>query len=342
MPQQQGQPGLQFQNLLFDPSMSLAVALGEVLKNYSERIVHESEVNAQMSRHPQGDRWRSCLEVMVEQSVRHGSLHPECPEIRLSVHTASTNGPDGAPSLIIMVSHPVAAPFKFYCEASFHPCQLNHLIESPVLQAEYPYVSEYPDPVACAHTTGDANRQYGNRQQVQMQDIWLKLSAKEKRPYEEQAATMRGLSLSAGMAAQASSVGLIMAGSGLQPAPHSVGKDAGRDTGQLGQKEQHQQLQQQQQRAFLMDRQLMGGAGGENVSMAPSTEHAALLPRPWCTDQQLQQQQQAQQATKQNLSDADRFHQDQLRADLQGTPTSESHMLSLQGEMSLVASGRIH
>jgi len=196
----------------------------------------------------------------------------------------------------------------------------------------------------CTHKTGDANRQFGNRQQ--MQDIWLQLPAKEKRPYEEQAATMRGLSLSAGMAARASSVGRpIMAGSGLQPAPHSVGKDAGRDTGQLGQKEQHQQLQQQQQRAFPMDRQLMGGAGGENFSMAPSTEHAALLPRPWCTDQQLQQQQhqqQAQQAPKQNPPDADRFHQDQIRADLQGTPTSEPHMLSLQGEMSLVASGRIH
>jgi hypothetical protein len=54
--------------------------------------------------------------VMVEQSVRHGALHPECPDIRQSVHSAAVRGVDGSVSQLIMVSHPAAAPFKYYCE----------------------------------------------------------------------------------------------------------------------------------------------------------------------------------------------------------------------------------
>ena len=106
----------------FDPSLSLAQALGQVLELYSGTLATEADVDAKMRQHPQGANWRSCLEVMVEQSVRHGALHPECPDIRQSVHCAAVRGAGGAVSMLIMVSHPAAAPFKFYCECGT-PCQ---------------------------------------------------------------------------------------------------------------------------------------------------------------------------------------------------------------------------
>jgi hypothetical protein len=98
-------------------SLSLAQFLGQVLSGFSGTLTSEQEVDMRMSEHPQGANWRSCLEVMVEQSVRYGALHPECADIRLSVHSVATRGPRGEPSQIIMVSHPAAAPFKFYCES---------------------------------------------------------------------------------------------------------------------------------------------------------------------------------------------------------------------------------
>jgi hypothetical protein len=101
---------------LFDDSLSLAQALGVVLSRFSDVLVGEQDVQDQMQKHPQGANWRSCLEVMTEQSVRYGMLHPECPDIRLSVHVVDTRGRNGLSSQIIMVSHPAAAPFKFYCE----------------------------------------------------------------------------------------------------------------------------------------------------------------------------------------------------------------------------------
>jgi hypothetical protein len=48
-----------------------------------------------MRLHPQGANWRNYLEVMLEQSVRHGALHPECPDIRKSVHCAAVRGLEG-------------------------------------------------------------------------------------------------------------------------------------------------------------------------------------------------------------------------------------------------------
>jgi hypothetical protein len=97
-------------------SLSLAQALGQVLSCFNGMLASEADVDAKMRHHPQGANWRSCLEVMVEQSVRHGALHPECPDIRLSVHSIAICNSDGTPAQQIMVSHPVAAPFKFYCE----------------------------------------------------------------------------------------------------------------------------------------------------------------------------------------------------------------------------------
>ena len=107
----------------FNPSLSLAQALGLVLSRYSDMLAADSEVDLQMRQHPQGIRWRSCLEVMVEQSVRHGALHPECPDIHLAVHSVPMLGPNGGPSQVIMVSHPAAAPFKFYCEFLWPSCR---------------------------------------------------------------------------------------------------------------------------------------------------------------------------------------------------------------------------
>ena len=97
-------------------SLSLAQFLGQVLSSFNGALASELDVDARMREHPQGSNWRSCLEVMVEQSVRYGALHPECPDIRLSVHSVATPGPRGESSQVIMVSHPAAAPFKFYCE----------------------------------------------------------------------------------------------------------------------------------------------------------------------------------------------------------------------------------
>jgi hypothetical protein len=114
--QQQQQHGAPASYQGFDPSLSLAQALGQVLERYSGTLATEPDIAAKMRLHPQGANWRSCLEVMVEQSVRHGALHPECPDIRQSVHSAAVRGVDGSVSQLIMVSHPAAAPFKYYCE----------------------------------------------------------------------------------------------------------------------------------------------------------------------------------------------------------------------------------
>ena len=99
-----------------DPSLSLAQALGQVLERYCGTLATEPDIDAKMRLHPQGANWRSCLEVMVEQSVRHGKLHPECPDIRQSVHCAAVRGVDGSVSQQIMVLDPAAAPFRYYCE----------------------------------------------------------------------------------------------------------------------------------------------------------------------------------------------------------------------------------
>ena len=114
--QQQQQHGAPASYQGFDPSLSLAQALGQVLEGYSDTLATEPDIAAKMRLHPQGANWRSCLEVMVEQSVRHGALHPECPDIRQSVHCAAVRGVDGSVSQLIMVSHPAAAPFNYYCE----------------------------------------------------------------------------------------------------------------------------------------------------------------------------------------------------------------------------------
>ena len=123
---QQTQPGIEPSRPQgaqgFDMSLSLAQALGQVLSRFNGMLASEADVDAKMRHHPQGANWRSCLEVMVEQSVRHGALHPECPDIRLSVHSVASYNTDGTPAQQIMVSHPVAAPFKFYCESFLQFC----------------------------------------------------------------------------------------------------------------------------------------------------------------------------------------------------------------------------
>ena len=65
----------------FNPAdLSLAQALGQVLSSFSDTLATEHDIDARMRGHPQGANWRSCLEVMVEQSVRHGALHPRGPQ----------------------------------------------------------------------------------------------------------------------------------------------------------------------------------------------------------------------------------------------------------------------
>ena len=134
--QQQQQHGAPASYQGFDPSLSLAQALGQVLERYSGTLATEPDIAAKMRVHPQGANWRSCLEVMVEQSVRHGALHPECPDIQNSVHCAAVRGVDGSVSQLIMVLHPAAAPFKFYCECieTMSKCLLPRVFTSVSLE----------------------------------------------------------------------------------------------------------------------------------------------------------------------------------------------------------------
>ena len=167
----------------FNPAdLSLAQALGQVLSSFSDTLATEHDIDARMRGHPQGANWRSCLEVMVEQSVRHGALHPECPDIRLSVHVVASSTTHG---LVIMASHPAAAPFKFYL---------------------------------------DANRHAGAR--ADLMEAWLRLPAGAKRPYEEQAAAMRGLALgpAPGSAGEGFGAGGLP-GSGRPPQQGGRGQD---------------------------------------------------------------------------------------------------------------------
>jgi hypothetical protein len=134
--QQQKQHGAPASYQGFDPSLSLAQALGQVLEGCSGTLATEPDIAAKMRLHPQGANWRSCLEVMVEQSVRHGALHPECPDIQNSVHCAAVRGVDGSVSQLIMVLHPAAAPFKFYCECieTMSKCLLPRVFTSVSLE----------------------------------------------------------------------------------------------------------------------------------------------------------------------------------------------------------------
>jgi GTPase SAR1 family protein len=134
--QQQQQNGAPASYQGFDPSLSLAQALGQVLEGYSDTLATEPDIAAKMRLHPQGANWRSCLEVMVEQSVRHGALHPECPDIRKSVHCAAVRGLDGSVSQQIMVLHPAAAPFSHYCECieTMSKCLLLRVFASVSLE----------------------------------------------------------------------------------------------------------------------------------------------------------------------------------------------------------------
>jgi hypothetical protein len=134
--QQQQQHGAPASYQGFDPSLSLAQALGQVLEGYSDTLATEPDIAAKMRLHPQGANWRSCLEVMVQQSVRHGKLHPECPDIRLSVHCAAVRGLDGSVSQQIMVLHPAASPFSHYCECieTMSKCLLLRVFASASLE----------------------------------------------------------------------------------------------------------------------------------------------------------------------------------------------------------------
>ncbi len=134
--QQQQQHGAPASYQGFDPSLSLAQALGQVLERYSDTLATEPDIASKMRLHPQGANWRSLLEVMVEQSVRHGVLHPECPDIRKSVHCAAVRGLDGSMSQQIMVLHPAVAPFSHYCECieTMSKCLLLRVFASASLE----------------------------------------------------------------------------------------------------------------------------------------------------------------------------------------------------------------
>ena len=134
--QQQQQHGTPASCQGYDPSLSLAQALGQVLERYSGTLATEPDIAAKMRLHPLGANWHSCLEVMVEQSVRHGALNPECPGIQNSVHCAAVRGVDGSVSQLIMILHPAAAPFSYYCECieTMSKCLLLRVFASVSLE----------------------------------------------------------------------------------------------------------------------------------------------------------------------------------------------------------------
>jgi hypothetical protein len=50
---------------------------------------------------------------MADYCLLNGSLHPEAPQTRLSVHIRAN--PPARGTMELMVSHPVCSPFAIYC-----------------------------------------------------------------------------------------------------------------------------------------------------------------------------------------------------------------------------------
>eukprot|EP00960_Hanusia_phi_P073013 767925-Hanusia_phi.AAC.3 len=119
----------------------------------SNSLASDMDIEKELSPQLKQEAWREMLAFMCLHSVRTGALHPEFPDMKLSVHTCP--GQVGQEIRTqIMVSHPAASPFAVFCTA---------------------------------------NRNAVPR--MQLMERWLMMNPLERRPFEEEAAALRGWSL---------------------------------------------------------------------------------------------------------------------------------------------------